>query len=168
MSRARRAIDGRRFPIGEDSFFIREHREPSGRPAEIHPRSALFAVAAGGAIGAMLRHFFVLAFPRSPGGFPLVTFAENVTGAFLLGAVLIALLRSPRLAARWRPFLATGILGSFTTFSTVSLQIVRMVVEGEAGAALYYVTASFAAGFAAAAAGIVTGAALMDRVRAAR
>lgn len=133
--------------------------------ATFPPLRFIGAVALGGAIGAVLRHLFVLAFPQDPGAFPTVTFAENVTGAFLLGVVLIALLRSPRLSDRWRPFLATGVLGSFTTFSNVSVQILELGVEGRIGIALLYIAASLVVGLGAAAGGIALGARLMRRWR---
>lgn len=131
-------------------------------------RSAILPVAAGGAIGAVLRQLFVLLFPEGSGAFPVVTLAENVSGAFLLGLVLVALLRSPRLATRWTPFLAVGILGSFTTFSTVSLELVELMAAGSTGTAFLYLAASVGAGLAAAALGILLGATLMDRLRVAR
>jgi fluoride exporter len=125
------------------------------------PLPYLGAVAVGGAIGAMARQFFVLAFPRDAGAFPTVTFAENVVGAFLLGVVLVALLRSPKHSARWRPFMATGVLGSFTTFSNVSVQILELGMEGRIGTAALYIVASLAVGLGAAAAGIRLGARIM-------
>jgi fluoride exporter len=175
MFRARGAPENRPSPRDEAPPRVRENPHPTPAPVassaisiRIPPPSAALAVAAGGAVGAMLRHFLELAFPRPLATFPLVTFAENVFGAFLLGVVLIALLRSPRLSSRWRPFLATGVLGSFTTFSTVSLQIVAMTAAGEIGAALFYVSVSLATGFAAAAAGVALGAGWMSRARAPR
>jgi fluoride exporter len=125
----------------------------------------VLVVGAGGAIGAALRHAFVLAFPREAGTFPLVTFSENVTGSFLLGVVLIALLRAPRVSARWRPFLATGVLGSFTTFSNVSVEIVIMASTDAPATAALYIGLSVVAGFGAAVLGIVLGASLMNRTR---
>ena len=129
--------------------------------ATLPPLPYLIAVAVGGAIGAVARHLFVLAFPRDAGAFPTVTFAENIVGAFLLGVVLVALLRSPRLSMRWRPFMATGVLGSFTTFSNVSVQILELTAEGRVGTAALYVAASLAVGLGAAAAGIALGARIM-------
>jgi fluoride exporter len=137
----------------------------SGVRIRIPPIGLVLAVGAGGAIGAALRQAFVLAFPRDAGAFPLVTFAENVTGSFLLGVVLIALLRAPHRAARWRPFLATGVLGSFTTFSTVSVEIVNLAAKGAPTIAAIYIGLSVAAGLGAAMLGIVLGASLMDRMR---
>jgi fluoride exporter len=110
-----------------------------------------------------MRHGLLAAFPAYESAFPFVTLTENVAGAFLLGVVLTALLRSPVLAARWRPFLATGVLGSFTTFSTLSLQVVELVRDGGVGLAAGYVGASIGAGLFAAAVGVVLGARLMDR-----
>jgi fluoride exporter len=145
---------------------VQEETTPgSGFRIRTPPLAFILAVGVGGAVGATLRHGFVLAFPRDAGTFPLVTFAENVTGSFLLGVVLIALLRAPRVAARWKPFLATGVLGSFTTFSNVSVEIVNLALMGEAGTAGLYIVLSVAAGLGAAVLGIVLGASLMDRMR---
>jgi fluoride exporter len=129
------------------------------------PIAFVLMVGAGGSIGAALRHVFVLAFPRDAGTFPLVTFAENVTGAFLLGVVLIALLRAPRVSARWRPFLATGVLGSFTTFSNVSVEIVNLTTMGAPATAALYIGLSVGAGLGAVMLGIVLGSSLMNRMR---
>lgn len=115
-------------------------------------------------MGAGMRHALLAGFPGYEAGFPLVTLAENVSGAFLLGLVLTALLRSPALAARWRPFLATGVLGSFTTFSTVSVQVVELARGGAPAVAVGYVGVSVGAGLVAAAVGVVLGARIMDRV----
>jgi fluoride exporter len=129
------------------------------------PIGSVLMVGAGGAIGAALRHAFMLAFPRDGGTFPLVTFAENVTGSFLLGVVLIALLRTPRVSARWRPFLATGVLGSFPTFSNVSVEIVNLAATGAPATAALYIGLSVGGGVGAAMLGIVLGASLMNRMR---
>jgi fluoride exporter len=137
----------------------------SGVGIRLPPIGVVLAVGAGGAIGAALRHAFVLVVPRAAGAFPLVTFAENVTGSFLLGVVLIALLRAPPGAARWQPFLATGVLGSFTTFSTVSVEIVSLAAMGAPGIAAIYIVLSVAAGLGAGVLGIAIGALLMDRMR---
>jgi fluoride exporter len=137
----------------------------SGDRFRTPPIVLVLVVGARGSIGAALRHAFVLAFPSDAGTFPLVTFAENVTGSFLLGVVLIALLRAPRVSARWRPFLATGVLGSFTTFSNVSVEIVNLAATGAPATAALYIVLSVGAGFGAAMLGIVLGASLMNRMR---
>jgi fluoride exporter len=146
------------FPQGETT-------PGNGTGFRTPPIALVLGVGVGGSIGAVLRHAFVLAFPGDAGAFPLVTFAENVTGSFLLGVVLIALLRAPRVSARWRPFLATGVLGSFTTFSNVSVEIVNLAATGAPAAAALYIALSVAAGLGAAMLGIGLGASLMNRLR---
>ncbi len=140
----------------------------SGRGLRMPPFGHILAVGVGGALGAVMRHAFILAFPDQAGGFPFVTFAENVVGSFLLGVVLISLLRAPALGERWRPFLATGVLGSFTTFSNVSVQFVELALDGATPTAILYLTLSMATGLLAAAAGIALGVRLMTRFRPAR
>ena len=120
------------------------------QPRLIH----LAAVAAGGAIGALLRVAFATRFPTLPGQFPITTLAENVVGAFLLGALLMLLHDRLRDGKTLYLFACTGILGSFTTFSNVSVEIVNLAVEQSYAHALLYPLASVAAGLAAAFAGM--------------
>lgn len=118
--------------------------------------SQLAAVAAGGAVGAPLRYAFVLLFPPDPGQFPVVTAAENLIGAFLLAFVLTAMLGRWRFLEPYRLFLGTGILGSFTTFSTLSLELVQLLQAGAFGTAALYALSSLGGGVLAAVAGIVS------------
>ena len=136
------------------------------RNASLMPRVRIVhiaAVAAGGAIGALLRVLFTERFPVLPDQFPLTTLAENVTGAFLLG-VFVALLR-----ARVRGgdaiylFACTGILGSFTTFSALSLELADLAQRGNVVLALAYPLTSVALGLVAALAGMVLASALRTR-----
>jgi CrcB protein len=117
----------------------------------------LLAVAAGGALGGLMRHALIVAFPASPHQFPWVIFAENISGAFLLGLLLTVLqIRWPR-RLKLRLFLATGILGAFTTFSNYSVDIVLLAHQGSAGLALGYSLASIGIGLVACYAGVVLG-----------
>lgn len=94
-----------------------EHAAPA--PA---PQSAIIAaVAAGGVIGALARYGAGLALPTAPGTFPLATFGVNVLGCLAMGALVAALARRPHAHPLWRPFLGTGVLGGFTTFSTYAV-----------------------------------------------
>lgn len=101
----------------------------------------LLLVALGGALGSLARYWLVEAFPDL-----VTTFAINVSGSFAL-AVLVA--RRPH--GRWsRPFLGTGVLGGFTTFSAFAVQ----TVDASLLTAIAYVTATVALGIAAASLGV--------------
>jgi CrcB protein len=121
----------------------------------------LLLVAAGGALGSAARYGVGrLVGPQLTGVVPWQTFIVNATGSFLIGLALVA-------AARlgwpgwWRPFLAVGILGGYTTFSTFALETVEFALRGAYVAAGGYALGSLAVGLAAAAAGILLGRAVL-------
>jgi len=113
-------------------------------------------VAAGGAIGAALRHLVGLAAMRLFGaGFPVGTLSVNVVGSFAMGLLIAWLaLKAAGGGQNLRLFLATGVLGGFTTFSAFSAETVLLWERGAAGAALAYVAASVVASIAALVAGL--------------
>ena len=101
----------------------------------------LSLVALGGAIGSAARYLVNVGAMRAFGsGFPVATMTVNILGSFAMGALVVALahLGGQRLA----PFLMTGVLGGFTTFSAFSLDAVALWERGEAVAAAGYVAAS--------------------------
>ncbi|HEX2256374.1 MAG TPA: fluoride efflux transporter CrcB [Afifellaceae bacterium] len=116
----------------------------------------LLLVAAGGAIGAALRHLVGLGALRLFGaGFPVGTLTVNVAGSFAMGLLIGWLaLRAAGGGQNLRLFLATGVLGGFTTFSAFSAETVLLWERGAAGAALGYVAASVVASIAALVAGL--------------
>ena len=84
-------------------------------------------VALGGMVGATGRYFIGQAWPTPTGGFPWATFAINVTGCALIG-VLMVLITEVWLRQRLlRPFLGTGVLGGYTTFSTYTVDIQQLI-----------------------------------------
>ena len=101
-------------------------------------------VALGGAIGASCRHLSNLLALRAFGpSFPAGTLAVNVAGSLLMGLLAGYLaLRYTGGGEGLRLFLATGILGGFTTFSAFSLDAVLLWQRGEAAVAVGYVLAS--------------------------
>ncbi len=118
---------------------------------------AYLLAALGGAIGAVARWGAAEVLPPTAGGWPWATLLVNLTGCFLLG-VLIAVLaaRSPEPA--WvRPFLAVGVLGGYTTYSTFAVEVVRLVEDGAAVLAAGYVLLSVGGSVAAVALGAVSG-----------
>lgn len=114
-------------------------------------------VAAGGAVGAAARTRLGLAVPVDPGAVPWATLGANVTGAFLLAWLLTVLVeRLP--ANRWaRPLLGTGLLGAYTTFATVGLELRHLTAGGQAVVAAGYLALTWTAGVVAVVAGIALG-----------
>lgn len=91
----------------------------------------LLAVAAGGAIGASLRWWLAGAIQRASGSsFPWGTFAVNAIGSFLLGFLFVYLIERSTFGEIPRLLITVGLLGAFTTFSTYSLESIRLLEEG--------------------------------------
>ncbi len=109
--------------------------------------------ALGGVVGALARWGTAELLPSSPTGWPWATLLVNLTGCLLLGALLALLAaRSPEPA--WaRPFLAVGVLGGFTTYSTFAVEVVERADAGAWLAVAGYVAASVLGGVLAVAAG---------------
>lgn len=115
------------------------------------------AVGAGGALGSAARHALanVLLGGCTLLGFPAGTFAVNAAGSLVIG-ILLTTLRSQ--AAVW--LLVAGFCGGFTTFSTFSVDAVRLLRAGEWGPAAAYVALSVGVCVAFAALGMWTGTAI--------
>lgn len=91
----------------------------------------LVLVAAGGALGAMLR--FVLSNGTAAlvgRGFPYGTLLVNVLGSCLIGVLYVLLSERLPAAPHWRAFLVVGLLGALTTFSTFSLETLELLESG--------------------------------------
>jgi CrcB protein len=120
--------------------------------------NGFFYVAVGGAIGASLRHGAGLAAVRlSMGGWPWATFFVNLLGSLLMGLLIGWLaFRGETLGGGQgtRLFLATGVLGGFTTFSAFSLEVARYVQEDAWGKAAAYAGLSVLLGLAFVLAGL--------------
>ncbi|MEV0601907.1 CrcB family protein [Streptomyces sp. NPDC050315] len=120
---------------------------PAARPERQRPVVA--AIALGGGVGAAARYGASLLWPTPPGAFPWTTLAVNVLGCALIG-VLMAVLggaRSPHYLVR--PFLGTGVLGGFTTFSTYAVDIQRLLRNGAAATGLAYLALTLLTALAA-------------------
>ena len=119
--------------------------------------TTLAAVAAGGALGAVLRHAATSASARAFPDFPIGTMAVNALGSLAMGLAAWHLLRRPPEPSALAPFAMTGVLGGFTTFSAYSLDAVRLWEAGRAGAAALYALGSVALALAALVAGLALG-----------
>lgn len=126
------------------------------RPPGTPPAWAVYsAVLAGGMLGGSIRYLIGLALPPEPGRIPWGILAINVVGSFVLALLLSGWVRRGHVAHPWRPFLATGVLGSFTTWSTFMADTLALSREGVPGLALAYLLGATALGIAAAAVGWV-------------
>lgn len=129
------------------------------RPHHLEP-ALVGLVFAGGMVGTTGRYLLGRALP-SDGGWPTGTFTANLVGSFLLGALLEALLRrgneSPG-GRRLRLALGTGLLGGFTTFSSLALDIEQLLAHGSVAVALTYAVATLVLGLGACLLGVVVAA----------
>lgn len=116
------------------------------------------AVAAGGALGAVLRWWTVQGAARVFGrGFPYGTLAVNTLGSFLMGVLFVVL--SERFAGQDGPrlALAVGLLGGYTTFSAFSIETLGLLDEGRGLPALLNIGLNLMLALLAAAAGLALG-----------
>jgi fluoride exporter len=120
------------------------------------------AVGIGAALGGILRLLvtqFIVA--RAGAGFGFyATLFINVSGSFLIGVVIEMAQTRANVSPLWRYFLATGVLGGYTTFSTFSYEAFNLATTGFAFTSLLYVAGSVVLGIAAAFGGIVSARAL--------
>lgn len=109
----------------------------------------LGAIFAGGALGAAARAVLSELFATEPGGWPWPTFAVNIAGALLLGYFTTRLQERLPLSSYRRPLLGTGLCGALTTFSTMQIELLRMIDHHAYGLAIGYAAASIACGLLA-------------------
>jgi CrcB protein len=111
-------------------------------------RQELAAVFAGGFLGALARGALAQSLPAGD-GWPWATFAVNVAGAALLGYLITRLQERLPPSLYARSLIGTGFCGALTTFSTLMLELLRMLEAGRVGLAAGYLAASLACGLAA-------------------
>jgi fluoride exporter len=139
------AVAGRRraeLPNG------RSPRRPSEDQIPTLPdRRELAAISAGGAIGALARVALAQTGASGAPGWPWITFAVNIVGAFLLGYFVTRLQERLPLSAYRRPLLGTGFCGAFTTFSTMQVELLMMLDAHRYGLAAGYAGSSRVLGY---------------------
>jgi len=114
----------------------------------------IWAISAGGALGALARYALATAWPASPTGFPWAIFTINVSGCLLIGVLMVLVSDVWSGHRLLRPFLGIGVLGGYTTFSTYVVDIQRLVTVGVPGIALLYLAGTVVAAVTATFAGI--------------
>jgi CrcB protein len=108
-------------------------------------------------LGASARYGVAQLLPTRSGRFPWATFWTNLSGSFFLGLLLVLLLGRFPPTRLVRPFLATGVLGAFTTMSTYEVETALLIKDDHPLTAAAYGLGSLVAGLALAYAGMRTG-----------
>ncbi len=116
-------------------------RDPS-RPGQVAMATVLAVVAVGGVLGAEARYSLSRALPHRPEDFPWSTLLVNLSGCLLIGILMAVLSRQPRPHPLARPFLGTGILGGYTTYSTFAVDVQQLVRENRPATAAGYLVAT--------------------------
>lgn len=112
-------------------------------------RREFAAIFAGGACGALLRAGLSDVFPWSPGSWPWPTFSVNIVGCLLLGYFVTRLQERLPLSAYRRPLLGTGLCGGLTTFSTMQVELFKMIRADDYIFAVVYAVVSVIGGYLA-------------------
>ena len=108
----------------------------------------IFAVGAGGFIGAVLR-YLIGKIPVSENmTFPIKTFAINVVGCLAIGLITVLTAKNTNIDQRWILFLKVGLCGGFTTFSTFALETTDLIKGGHTWVAFIYALLSMVVGCA--------------------
>jgi fluoride exporter len=125
---------------------------PASRPRLMLPRAdgrTIAAIFVGGGLGTLARAALAEAFPHAATAWPWPTFGVNVAAAFLLGYFATRLQERMPLSSYRRPLLTTGFCGGLSTFSTMEVEILKMLSAHAYGLAAGYAAASVAAGYLA-------------------
>ncbi len=112
-------------------------------------RREVAAVFVGGAIGTLARAALADAYPQHPTSFPWPTFVVNVIAAFALGYAVTRLQERLPPSSYRRPLLGTGFCGGLSTFSTMQLELLKMIDARAWGMVVSYAAASLVAGYLA-------------------
>lgn len=125
--------------------------------------ATLAAVFVGGALGTFARYLLEAHHAVAAGGFPWVTLLVNLTGSLAIGLLVPLSEHISHRAPLVRPFLVIGLLGGWTTYSTLAVDATLLGKDGDVGTALAYLVATLAGGLALVVAGHDVGRRLVAR-----
>jgi CrcB protein len=136
------------------------HRDALAEPAV--PRltlspAAIIAIAIGGALGTVARFLLDTRFNEIAGHFPTTTLVINLSGSLAIGLLVPLVDNVARRRPLIRPFLIVGILGGWTTYSTLAVDAVTLAKDGHAAIAALSLAATLAGGLVLVMAGNVAG-----------
>jgi CrcB protein len=121
--------------------------EPAVPRLRLSP-AAVVAIALGGALGTVARFLLYAAFTERPDHFPTVILVINLSGSLAIGLLVPLMERAAARAPLARPFLIVGVLGGWTTYSTLAVAAVTLIKDGHTGTSLAYLAATVAGGLA--------------------
>lgn len=121
------------------------------------PWRVLLAVAAGGVLGSLARWGLAVALPPVPGAVPWATLSVNVAGALLIGLLMVVVTEVRPDQRYLRPFWGVGVLGGFTTFSAMAVELRDLLATGDTGLAAAYLLGTLLLSLGAVAAGLALG-----------
>jgi fluoride exporter len=125
--------------------------------------TTIAAVFVGGAVGTVARYLLAAHHPVAPGSFPWVTLLVNLSGSLAIGLFVPLTEHVSHRAPALRPFLMVGVLGGWTTYSTLAVDATLLVKDGAAGLCLAYLVATVLGGLVLVVAGHDIGRRLVQR-----
>jgi CrcB protein len=143
-------LKGRRRPRKAGTGSPRGNRRTSARARP----AVLAAIALGAAFGAPARYGVAQVIRVNANAFPWATFWTNISGSLALGLFLTLILERFPPSRYLRPFVATGFIGAYTTYSTFAVETDLLVKNGHAAVGVAYALASLGAGLGAVWAGM--------------
>ena len=145
---ARRRLDPHpRFPVDSDVTDSDLPTVPERALRLVRSRrDILLAIGAGGALGAAARWALAEALPHDRDAFPWSTLLANVAGCFALGVLMVVVVQRLPSSRLVRPFVGTGLLGGFTTFSTYAVDTRDLLAAGRPALAATYLLATLVLG----------------------
>lgn len=133
---------------------------PAQRRHRAFDPAVLGVIAAGGVLGSEARYALQQAVGHASDTWPWATWAINVSGCLLLGALMVVLTELTSPHRLLRPFLGVGVLGGYTTFSTAMVDVTGLLGTGHPGLAPAYLVGTAVAAVLAAMLGSTTARAL--------